>query len=110
MTTYSVRCKHQACRHRRVAKTHPDTYKVVPTCPRCGKRKGWRIEDRAYNRRGLCSCSGVEMVRGVHFPHRTTHPFCDQNPRGYYNQARAQGVAHEEIPAEYGGGLIEEAA
>jgi hypothetical protein len=50
------------------------------------------------------------VVRGVHFPHRVTHPFCDQHPRGHYNQARARGVAHEDIPAEFGGGLIEEAA
>lgn len=80
----------------------------MPACPKCGNRKGWRIEGREYNRRGLCNCSGVEMVRGVQFPHRTTHPLCDQHPQGIYNQARARGVAHEDIPAEFGGGLIEE--
>ena len=110
MTTYSVRCRNTRCRHRRVTTRHPDSYLRTPKCPVCGSISGWRIEGRAYNRRGLCRCSGVDMVRGVHFPHRVTHPFCDQHPRGYYNQARAQGVAHHEIPAEFGGGLNEEAA
>lgn len=104
MTTYSVRCRHDACRHRRVTRTHPDEYKVVPKCPVCGNRKGWRIEGRQYNKRKLCHCNGPDMVAtgaGQHFPHRTTHPLCDQHPHGFYNQARAKGVAHEDIPAEY---------
>lgn len=101
MTTYSVRCRHKACRHRRVISKHPDDYKVVPACPKCGNRKGWRIEDRQYNKRKLCNCNGPDMVKGQHFPHRTTHPLCDQHPHGFYNQARAQGVAHEDVPEEY---------
>lgn len=101
MTTYSVRCRHNACRHRRVTGAHPDDYKRVPVCPRCGRRKGWRIEGREYNRRGLCRCSGPEMAFGRFFPHRTTHPLCDHHPHGFYNQARAQGVAHDDIPEEY---------
>lgn len=101
MSTYSIRCRNSACRHRRVAATHPEEYKVVPRCSACGKRAGWRIEGREYNRRGLCNCSGVDQARGVHFPHRTTHPLCDQHPHGFYNQARAQGVAHDDIPGEY---------
>jgi hypothetical protein len=110
MTTYSIRCRNGKCRHRRVSTVHPDDYKKAPKCPACGLQKGWRIEGREYNRRGLCGCSGVDMVRGVNFPHRSTHPFCDQHPRGFYNQARARGIAHEDIPAEFGGGLLEEAA
>jgi hypothetical protein len=110
MTTYSIRCRNARCRHRRVSTRHPDEYARTPPCSMCGARKGWRVEGREYNRRGLCNCSGVDMVRGVHFPHRTTHPFCDQHPLGYYNQARAQGVAHDEIPVEFGGGLLETAA
>lgn len=101
VTTYSLRCRNSACRHRRVAATHPDDYKVVPRCPVCGATNGWRIEGRAYNRRGLCKCSGPEQAFGRWFPHRTTHPLCDQHPHGFYNQARAQGVAHDEIPEEY---------
>lgn len=101
MTTYSLRCRNRACRHRRVANTHPDEYKVVPRCPRCGQRKGWRIEARAYNQRKLCHCSGPEMVTGRHFPHRTHHPLCDHHPHGFYNQARARGVAHDDIPEEF---------
>lgn len=101
MTTYSLRCRNSACRHRRVAATHPDDYKVVPRCPVCGATKGWRIEGREYNRRGLCKCSGPEQAFGRWFPHRTTHPLCDEHPHGFYNQARAQGVAHEEIPSDY---------
>jgi hypothetical protein len=101
MTTYSLRCRNSACRHRRVASIHPNEYKVVPRCTRCGERCGWRIEDRAYNRRGLCHCSGPEMVTGRHFPHRPHHPLCDNHPHGFYNQARARGVAPEEIPYEY---------
>lgn len=38
---------------------------------------------------------------GKHFPHRTSHQYCDNNPLGFYNQARARGVAHEDIPDEY---------
>ena len=101
MTTYSVRCRHFACRHRRVVRTHPAEYKVVPRCPVCGQRKGWRIEQRDYNKRNLCRCSGPTGRNGEPFPHRTTHPCCDQHPHGYYNQARARGVAHDDIPPEY---------
>lgn len=99
MTTFSVRCK--KCRHRRVASTHPEDYKVVPKCEVCGARSGWRIENRQYNKRNLCRCSGPEMAFGRYFPHRTTHPLCDQHPHGFYNQARARGVAHDEIPSEF---------
>jgi hypothetical protein len=112
MTTYSVRCRHKACRHRRVMKKHPDEYKKVPKCPMCGNSKGWRIENRAYNKRGLCHCSGPDMVATgsrQHFPHRVTHPYCDNHPRGFYNQARAKGVAHEDIPVEYGGAKVDHA-
>lgn len=103
MTTWSVRCRHNACRHRRVTHIHPDDYKVVPACPVCGNRKGWRVENRAYNKRGLCNCGGplCEDDPNKTFPHRTTHPCCDHHPHGFYNQARAKGVAHEEIPCEY---------
>lgn len=104
MTTYSVRCRNYKCRHRRVVRTHPDEYKRVPACPVCGRRVGWRIEQRAYSKRNLCHCSGPEMtqVDGKMFPHKLAqHRFCDHHPHGFYNQARARGVAHEEIPKEY---------
>lgn len=101
MATYSVRCRNSKCRHRRVAATHPDDYKVVPRCPACGERRGWRIEARAYNQRGLCDCDGPSTTKGQQFPHNTTHPLCDHHPHGFYNQARARGVAHDEIPVEY---------
>jgi hypothetical protein len=102
MTTYSVRCRHNACRHRRVTSTHPDEYKVVPKCPACGKREGWRIEQREYNKRGLCTCSGPEVGQrhGERYPHRTTHPLCDQHPEGLRNQALARGVPADELPLE----------
>lgn len=101
MATFSVRCRHNACRHRRVINKHPDDYKVVPKCPVCGNRKGWRIESRAYNQRDLCNCSGPEACKGLAFPHNKTHPLCDHHPEGVYNQARHKGVAHEDIPAEF---------
>lgn len=101
MTTYSIRCRNSACRHRRVSRTHPDDYRITPACSVCGQRKGWRIEQRGYNKRGLCHCNGPDMARGEHFPHRVTHPYCDHHPHGFYNQARARGVAHEDIPKEY---------
>jgi len=104
MATFSVRCRHQACRLRQVFKRHPDEYKRVKKCPSCGNTKGWRVEDRAYNKRGLCHCSGPDVIAtggGKHFPHRTTHPLCDQHPHGFYSQARAQGIAHEDIPTRY---------
>jgi hypothetical protein len=40
MTTYSIRCRNSRCRHRRVSKTHPDDYKIVPKCAACGERRG----------------------------------------------------------------------
>lgn len=101
MSTWSVRCRVSSCRHRRVSSTHPDDYKVIPACPVCGQRKGWRIEQRAYNKRGLCHCNGPDMTKGEHFPHRVTHRYCDYHPAGFYNQARARGVAHDDIPKEY---------
>lgn len=100
MTTYSVRCRHKACRHRRISKTHPDEYKVVPRCPACGNRKGWRIEVRDYNKRGLCKCDGPSMCKGQYFPHNTTHPLCDHHPRGLYNQAKRQGISDTDLPLE----------
>lgn len=103
MSTWSIRCRVSSCRHRRVSRIHPDDYKVVPPCPVCGHCKGWRIEQRAYNKRGLCHCSGPLCKDDPNktFPHRITHPSCDQHPHGFYNQARARGVAHEDIPPEY---------
>jgi hypothetical protein len=35
------------------------------------------------------------------FPHKTTHPMCDQHPSGFYNQAKRQGVEDQDIPREY---------
>lgn len=101
MTTWSVRCRVSSCRHRRVTHTHPDDYVRVPPCPSCGARAGWRVEGRAYNKRGLCHCGGPLGRENEPFPHRITHPSCDQHPHGFYNQARARGVAHDDIPEEY---------
>ncbi len=100
MTTYSVRCRVRACRHRRVIKTHPDEYKVVPKCEVCGSRKGWVLESRAYNKKNKCRCQGPLGRDANPFPHNTTHPMCDQNPRGFYNQAKRQGVTDDEMPPE----------
>lgn len=109
MATYSIRCRNSACRHRRVARTHPDDYKVAPRCPVCDTTKGWRIEGRQFRRhQSRCTCSGPEMQFGRWYPHRTNHPLCDQHPHGFYNQARARGVAHEDIPEEYRPCLKEE--
>lgn len=102
MTTYSVRCRNGKCRHRRVAETHPDEYKLIPKCQSCNKRVGWRIESRDYNKRNLCYCGGpMNPKTAMPYPHKKTHPMCDCHPLGYYNQAKARGVADEEIPAEY---------
>lgn len=103
MTTYSLRCR--GCRHRRVSSTHPDSYVATPRCSACGSLRGWRIEQRHYNKRNLCYCSGPDMATGRHFPHKTTHPLCDKHPEGFYNQARQMGIPHDEIPVEFGGGL-----
>ena len=109
MATYSVRCCRNACRHRRRVNTHPDDMQTVP-CPKCGNKKGWRFEDRAYNRRDLCICSGPEagQEHGKNFPHNTTHPLCEHHPRGIYNQAKLRGVADEDIPLEYLGAPMKE--
>lgn len=106
MATYAVRCRNSKCRHRRTSTVDPDQYKVVPRCPACGERKGWRVEDKAYNRRNLCQCSGPDMVRGVHFPHRVHHPLCDNNPNGPRNQALARGVKPDELPLELMGRVM----
>lgn len=102
MRRYSIRCCNSACRHRMRSKKHPDDMQTVP-CPSCKQSKGWRQEGRAYNRRGLCNCNGPELSQehGKPFPHRTSHPYCDGHPAGFYNQARARGIAHEDIPPEY---------
>lgn len=97
MTTYSVRCRVDKCRHRRVTTRDPATYIRPPRCESCGSLNGWRIEGREYNKRGLCSCSGP-IGRSGPFPHRATHPFCDQHPRGEYNQLKRQGVRDEDMP------------
>lgn len=104
MTTYSVRCKHSDCRHRRVLKRHPDTYLIVPKCAICGERKGWRIEQRGYNKRNLCQCG-----QSPSYPHRVgKYKYCDHHPRGHYNQAKRQGVADADIPLEHLGEPMKE--
>jgi hypothetical protein len=84
---------------RRVSRVHPiaDDSK----CPSCGSVKGWRIEQRTYNKRGLCYCSGPMGRDNCSFPHRVTHPCCDQHPNGYRNQALARGMTQQDIPLEY---------
>ncbi len=102
VTTYSVRCCNSKCRHRRVTKTNPFDYKVIPKCESCNQVAGWRIESRAYNKRNLCYCGGpINPKNGMSYPHKSNHPMCDQHPYGYYNQAIARGVEHYDIPAEY---------
>lgn len=108
MTTYSVRCKVAACRHRRVIDRHPDEYKRPPKCPMCGSKNGWRIENRDYNKRNLCHCSSVVFPDGRSAPHQTTHPLCDRHPQGFYNQAKLRGVADEDIPLEHLGKPMKE--
>jgi hypothetical protein len=100
VTTYSVRCRVASCRHRRVIDRHPDTYVRPPACSECGGKKGWRLESRAYNRRGLCKCSGPMLCDGRWFPHRPTHPLCDQHPRGHVNQALRRGATWDDIPLD----------
>lgn len=94
MTTYSVRCRHKACRHRRVTTRHPDSYVRPPRCLSCGQCKGWRIESRAYNQRNLCRCGAL------HYPHRAHHPMCDNHPRGHVNQALRAGATWDDIPLD----------
>lgn len=104
MSTYSVRCKDARCRHRRVIKRHPDSYIVVPRCAICGQRKGWRIEARGYNKVDMCGCGKSPL-----HPHRKgKYKFCDFHPQGYYNQAKRQGVADDDIPLEYIGRNMKE--
>jgi hypothetical protein len=50
-------------RHRRALKRLPDRYVVAPKCAICDERKEWRIEGRAYNKPGLCSCQDPEMCK-----------------------------------------------
>jgi hypothetical protein len=101
VTTYSIRCRNGACRHRRVSSIHPFDYKLVPACEACGARCGWRIEARAYNKRHLCRCDGPLGRNAMPYPHRTTHPMCDQHPAGFYNQAKRAGIEDRDIPVEY---------
>lgn len=85
-----------------MVRTHPDDMQAVK-CTACGHTKGWRIEQRAYNQRNLCTCSGPEIGQehGKYYPHQKTHPLCDHHPHGIYNQARAKGYDHDDIPLEY---------
>lgn len=94
--TYNVRCRNSKCRHRRVAKIHPDDYKVVPRCTACNERKGWRIENKQYNKRDICTCGQSPL-----YPHRKgKYKYCDHHPQGFYNQAKRQGVADDELPLD----------
>lgn len=101
---YSVRCRHQACRVRKVVPTHPDDMQAVQ-CDSCKNTKGWREERRDYNRQGLCNCDGpcIGQEHGKAYPHRTSHPLCDQHPQGHRNQALARGVAAADLPIEHMG-------
>lgn len=83
---------------RRVSKVHP--FEDDRACPSCGSTKGWRIEQRGYNKIGLCRCSAVVGDHGT-FPHRPTHPMCEQHPRGAVNQARRAGATDDDIPLEW---------
>lgn len=103
MSTYSLRCRNSKCRHRRVSEIHPDDYKLVPTCTACGQRQGWRIEKRDYNKRDLCDCKGPVWPDGRQFPHRRSHPCCDNHPQGTYNQAKRAGLSDDDIPVEHMG-------
>jgi CDGSH-type Zn-finger protein len=99
VSTYSVRCRFAACRHRRVINRHPETYLVVPRCRSCGQRRGWRIELRTYNQLNLCGCGKSPL-----YPHRKgKYKYCDFHPHGPYNQAKRQGVHDEDIPLEFMG-------
>ncbi len=100
MTTYSVRCRNSACRHRRVARVHPDEAKLTKRCESCNQVAGWRIENRDYNKRKLCQCNGTGLIDGREWGHNTSHPYCEQNPNGPRNQALARGVAPEDLPLE----------
>lgn len=94
MPTYSVRCRHHACRHRRVSTVHPDHYKRRYRCPMCKNLKGWRIERRDYNKKSICSCG-----QSPHYPHRVgKYKFCDFHPEGFINQARRRGDTDDDIP------------
>jgi CDGSH-type Zn-finger protein len=96
MTTYSLRCRHNACRHRRVSAVHPDEAKRVYRCPICKNIKGWRIETRDYNKVGICTCG-----QSPHYPHRVgKYKFCDFHPEGIINQARRRGATDDDIPLE----------
>jgi len=66
----------------------------------CGNRKGWRIEQRDYNKRDLCDCNGPISAKGQTFPHNTTHPMCNQHPQGHYNQAKRAGIEDDDIPLD----------
>jgi hypothetical protein len=92
MATYSLRCRKDACRHRRVSTVHPDDMKRRHRCPSCKGFHGWRVENRDYNQRNLCRCSGPDVTRGVSFPHKPHHPYCVQNPWAAYNVARLTGI------------------
>lgn len=97
MASYSLRCRNYKCRHRRISKIHPDDAKLVYRCPSCKKKKGWRIENRAYNKKDLCTCGKVPL-----YPHRKgKHKYCTYHPEGIYNQAKRQGVPDEDIPYEH---------
>lgn len=106
MSTWSVRCRHQACRARRVSTTHP--FEDDSPCASCGSTKGWRIEQRAYNKRGLCHCTSVVGDDGP-FPHRTTHPMCDNHPMGRVNQARRAGATDDDLMLDAGRPMAAEA-
>lgn len=98
MSTWSVRCRVNACRHRRVSRKHP--IEDDSACPSCGSTKGWRVEQRTYNKVGRCYCAGPIGRDGAQFPHSASHPLCDHHPRGHVNQALARGLAPADLPLE----------
>lgn len=101
VATYSVRCCNSKCRHRRVAKTHPFDYKIIPKSECCNEVAGWGVESRAYNKQNLCYCGGPINPRNeMSYQHKSNNPMCDQHPHGYY-QAIGRGVQHDDIPKEY---------
>ncbi len=102
MATYSLRCRLNACRHRRVSKIHPDDALRTYKCPSCNTYSGWRIENRDYNKKDLCSCGKTGL-----YPHRVgKHKFCDFHPQGFYNQAMRAGATIDDIPLEFMGVLM----
>ena len=87
LTTYRrTPCRCRNCYKRKTLARHPDHYKIVPACPRCGNRTWYadyaRMRDPEKSSGGkICKLDCMAPLYGRSFTHKTNTKGC----RGYEN-------------------------